>query len=716
MGEAKGLFPGRVVWVHDPQAVNQACAANAPGHGWYLRENNDQRVIDRMVSSALRSLTGEVTDRAAWSAVFRYHNATRGKGAVDYAPGEKIVIKLNATSAYHGNFDPADLTALTFISETSIGPVLAVLRQLVNVVGVAERDIYVGDPMKHIYPHLYAVWHGEFPDVHYLDNGGYTALGRETAVASTTATIHYSDNGSVLRTNVWSNNYPGDNPVTEDHVYAVFDEAEYLINLPMLKGHKRAGVTMFAKNHFGSHTRANASHLHNGLVAPTEMPNVSRDGYRLYRVQVDIMGHALLGKKNLVYLMDALWASDQELGVPLKWQMPPFANTYMASIFASLDPVAIESVGYDFLRSEFTAERVPQAGTFVQMPGVDDYLHQAAEAANWPPGLIYDPNDSGQPLPSLGTHEHWDSAATKRYSRNLSAAGTGIELVKLAAPASTGRLANLSARAHCEPGADVTMGALVIGGATKRVLVRAVGPSLAALGLAADAVLLDPTIQVLDINRNNAVVATNDDWSTADSPAILTEVAAALGARALDPGDATSAALLLSLPPGAYSIVARGKSGASGIVLLELYDADPAGITTRLVNLSARARCGTGDNVAIGGLVVTEAAKRVLIRAVGPTLVDRGTAPADVLMDPIISLHESRRKGAAIATNDNAVDSANAAEIAQVSARVGAGALAPTDRSSAALLQTLPRGAYTVVARGQAGSAGVVLVEVFDAD
>ena len=429
MGQARGIFPGRVVWVHDARAVNQACVVDAAGHGWFLSANNNQAVIDGMVSSALRTLTGQAGDAAAWDAIFRYHNATRGKGAVGYVRGEKIFIKVNATSAWPGNFNPDDLTPYAFISETSVGSVLAMLRQLVGVVGVSQADIYVGDPLKHIYKHLYDVWHAEFPNVHYLDNSGYQQLGREPVAASPTAVIHYSDRGATLRTNVSSDGYPGDDPVYQDNLYSIFQDAEYLINIPMLKGHKRAGVTMFAKNHFGSQTRADASHLHNGLVTTTELPTVSRAGYGLYRVQVDIMGHSLLGRKNLLFLMDALWATDYELDVPLKWQMAPFANGFMASLFASLDPVAIESVGYDFLRSEFTAERVPAASTCVQMPGVDDHLHQAADAATWPAGIAYDPDHRGVPVPSLGTHEHWNNASAKQYSRNLSPAGTGIELI-----------------------------------------------------------------------------------------------------------------------------------------------------------------------------------------------------------------------------------------------------------------------------------------------
>ncbi len=671
MGEAKGIFPGRVVWVHGAAAVNQACVADAPGHGWYLPENQNQPVIDAMVSRALRDLTGAPTDRAAWSAIFRYHNATRGKGATDYVRGEKIFLKLNATSAYAGNFDPADLTPRSFVSETSVGVVRAVLRQLVGVVGVDPRDISVGDPLKHIYRHLYETWHAEFPEVHYLGNGGYTSLGRETVVPSATAVLHYSDRGSVLRTNVWSNGYPGDDAVTEDHLYRVFETAEYLINLPMLKGHRRAGVTMFAKNHFGSHTRADASHLHNGLVAPTETIAGARSGYGLYRVQVDIMGHALLGRKNLLYLMDALWATDHELDVPLKWQSPPFSNTYMASIFASLDPVAIESVGYDFLRAEFTAGRSPPAGTYVQMDGVDDYLHQAADPANWPAGIRYDPDASGTPLGSLGAHEHWNNATAKQYSRNLARAGAGIELIQdeqalRADPVASRAVAvagsvSFTARGDGTPPLTYRWQRRTADGGTWADL----ADGGAFLGAATG------TLTIAD-----AAAGMNGDQFRC----LVTDAAQTAAT--------TNAATLYVLSRGAG----------------------------RLANLATRAYCGLDDHVTIGGFVITGAPKRVLVRAVGPSLAAQGLATDDLLANPLIELHDARRNNALVGQNDNWGDNANADEIRAVAAAIGAAPFTATDTTSAALLLTLPAGPYTFVVRGGPGAAGVVLGEVYEVE
>ena len=437
MGTPVGIFPGRVVWVHDPNATNENCDPMEQGHSYFEPENSNQDVIDKMVSKAIQELTGKTSDVEAWDAIFKFHNNSSGKGQVGYKAGEKIFIKINATSGWSGNYNNSDLSKVYSsmwggvnryygLSETSPEFMLSVLRQLVYKVNIAEEDIYIGDPMKFIYKHVYDYLHAEFPNVHYLDHAGHTNLGRELAVKGTTPLIKYSDRGTVLV-------YNGQ-PVYEDNLYKIFEDAEYLLNLPQMKGHVRGGVTMFAKNNFGSHTRDGANHLHNGLMEPGEAGLTTRAGYGLYRVQVDLMGHEILGKKNLVYLMEALWSTDHELNPPAKWQMAPFYNDWTSSIFASLDPVAIESVGYDFVRSEFTKERYPTSYEdvvdVIQLEGVCDYLRQAADPANWPVGIQYDPENDGTILTSLGVHEHWNNPIDKEYSKNLGT-GDGIELVKI---------------------------------------------------------------------------------------------------------------------------------------------------------------------------------------------------------------------------------------------------------------------------------------------
>jgi hypothetical protein len=435
MGEEQGTFPGRVVWVHDPDATNEDCDPGDHGHGWFLNENNDQDAIDAMLDTAVIALSEQNTIADAWDSFFKYNNSNRGKGDVGYVAGEIIFIKINRTSAWSigADFEPVNYG----ISETSPHLILSLLKHLVNEVGVAEEDIYIGDPMKHIYNHDYDLWHGEFPDIHYLDHDRDYG-GREIAEVGDVM-IYYSDSGAVLRTGpIWTDPSSGD-PVYDDHFYQIFEDCEYLINVPTLKGHKRAGVTMFAKNHFGSHTRSSAQHLHMGLVDPDENPGngIQRPGYGLYRVLVDLMGWELLREKNLIYLMDALWSAGYEIDIPTKWQIAPFNDDWSSSIFISQDNVAIESVGYDFLRTEYTSENHPGL-TYVQMEGTDDYLEQAADSDNWPADIVYDPEGDGSPIPSLGVHEHWNNSTDRQYSRNLGG-DYGIELVSI--PSSQGGVA-----------------------------------------------------------------------------------------------------------------------------------------------------------------------------------------------------------------------------------------------------------------------------------
>jgi hypothetical protein len=109
--------------------------------------------------------------------------------------------------------------------------------------------------------------------------------------------------------------------------------------------------------------------------------------------------------------------------------MAPFNTQYPASVFASQDPVAIESVGFDFLYKEFYVGN-PSGNDFPHYSGVDDYLHQAADSLNWAQGIRYDPENDGSFLPrSMGVHEHWNNATDKKYSRNISPDSNGIQLL-----------------------------------------------------------------------------------------------------------------------------------------------------------------------------------------------------------------------------------------------------------------------------------------------
>jgi hypothetical protein len=421
VGIARGLFPGRVVWIWDPHSTNESCT-NKFGDGWFMDKNTDQSVVDVMLADAIKQLSGRSTIPEAWNAFFTYFNSRKAKGAVGYRDGEKLFIRINQVSASNSTIE-ADYavknTSRYGMAETSPQVMLSLLRQLVNECGIKQELISIGDPMKHMYKHVYDRLHAEFPRATYLDF--YGTWGRTKPVAGPSPSIQYSDRGTVLK----SNGSTG-TPILDDIFPTVITEADYIIALPAMKAHARAGVTLCGKLHFGSNLRGSATHLHGGLVSPEMTP--TRTGYGLYRVQVDLMGHKDLGEKTVLFVLDALWAGSEANDPPRKFRMSPFNNDWTSSILVSQDQVALESVGFDFLKAEFTTSN--PFGSYPQIIGTDDHILQAADSTFWPAGLVYDPENDGRSIPSLGVCEHWNNADEKLYSRNLHN-GNGIELIQV---------------------------------------------------------------------------------------------------------------------------------------------------------------------------------------------------------------------------------------------------------------------------------------------
>jgi len=436
IGEAVGIFPGRVVWMYNEDATNENCSNTSNNDGvlnenddaWFLSHNNDYQTINDMLRHSLMYLTESNTVAGAWNAIFEFYNQKASKGKKTFTKDEKLLIKINATTAYGGLaggrynenlFRTDNLNLNPFSAETNPWLVLALLNSLVNDAGIPQEMIYVGDPARNIYQDFYLIWHESFPNVNYLGNNilhpelDILSLGRIPVAVSETDLVFYADDGTIMP------------DALSDKLYSIFEEVDYLINLPTLKAHATGGITLAAKNHFGSFTRNWAMHLHPGLMGGIDDP--SRLGYGLYRVQTDIMMHNLLGGKNLLMLVDGLYPGEDALGVPEKWQMSPFSNDWCSSIFLSLDPVAIESVCHDFLRTEYNGPTIAESRP--NWDGVDDYLHQAADQALWPDGIIYDPDNDGNLISSLGVHEHWNNENEMAYTRNLET-GNGIELIK----------------------------------------------------------------------------------------------------------------------------------------------------------------------------------------------------------------------------------------------------------------------------------------------
>ncbi len=422
IGQPVGIFPGRVVWTWDRTATRAGCT-NTVRDGepdfWFQDKNTNQEKVSAMISTGVQQLTGKSTDREAWDAIFRFHNDKNGKGNKGYSRGEKVLIKLNCTSA--GGLNP-DTMVRNFgspwvgASESSPQVALAVLSHLINEAGVPQNMIYIGDPQRNLPQDTYEKFHAVFPRVNYLGNNVYNDRvkivenGRTPVKISKSPLIFYSDKGAVMP------------DVISDHLYTIFEEATYMLNIPMMKGHNGSGITAFPKNHFGSQARRSSSHLHDGMMY------LERKGYGKYRVMVDIMGSEYLGKKNLVYILDALYPGPDWGDAPVKFEMSPFMDHWTSSVFFSFDEVAIESVAFDFLRTEFNGKNKYTDKAFPNYFGCDDNLHQAASEATWPHGLLYTPNGDGKKIQSLGVHEHWNNPMEKKYSRNLGT-GSGIELV-----------------------------------------------------------------------------------------------------------------------------------------------------------------------------------------------------------------------------------------------------------------------------------------------
>lgn len=426
VGIPRGAVPGRVTWMWDAGATNEHAVVKNRDDMYILPKNTNRDVVQEMVDHSVNYLAGENNLSDSWEALFSYFNSTRGKGQVGYASGEKIFIKMNLVGQWGINTDHYQIANYT-AGHTTPQVVMALLDHLVNVVGADQQDISLGDPIQQFPKEYYEIISTEFPDVNFISSTA--ALGQRTlAVIGPEPAIFYSDKGSILREgdpDSWGNSDMG-GPVTRDSLYTVILEADYLINVANLKGHERAGVSMCAKNHFGSHGRFYAKQLHMGLVHPDQAPNeISRDTYGQYRVLVDLMGHEKLGGNTLLFVLDALYSAPGAGSIVVKSKS--FGNDWMSSIFMSQDHVAIESVGLDFAREEYQEKY--QSNTYPQYNAVEDYLLQAADPAYWPEGFVYDPENDGTPLGSLGVYESWNNPVDKLYSGNLG--GSGIELVKV---------------------------------------------------------------------------------------------------------------------------------------------------------------------------------------------------------------------------------------------------------------------------------------------
>lgn len=303
--------------------------------------------------------------------------------------------------------------------------------------------------------------------------------------------------------------------------------------------------------------------------------------------------------------------------------------------------------------------------------------------------------------------------ASRPAGAGFAAAADVVRTFTVTAAPVADRLINLSARVRIapDPSRSLIAGFVIAGPQPKRVLVRGIGPTLAAFGVG-DA-LVNPRLQIFD--STGTVVLENDDWSGTDTAAAFAQVSA----FALAPGS-RDAALLATLAPGSYTMqITAGTE--TGTALAEVYDAsaDPGAETQRLVNISTRGMVEAGDGVLIGGFVVRGSTpKKVLVRGIGPRLAGFGVTGA--LADPRLAVFSGQT---VVAQNDNwstptpvgaGQTPATATELAAVAQTVGAFALG-AGSLDAAVLVTLAPGAYTAQVAGAGTTTGVALVEIYEA-
>ena len=252
---------------------------------------------------------------------------------------------------------------------------------------------------------------------------------------------------------------------------------------------------------------------------------------------------------------------------------------------------------------------------------------------------------------------------------------------------------NLSTRTRVDTGDNTLIGGFIVTGNTsKKVIIRAIGPSLALGGTPLPNRLADPTLELRD--NAGALIFFNDNW--VDSPQKQQIIDSTI-----PPSDDREAAIVATLPPGNYTAIMRGLNNTSGIGVLEVYDLAHV-FSSSLANISSRGLVEAGDNVMIGGFIVDSQTSQLIVRALGPSLTQAGIVNA--LADPTLELYNG--DGNIIAFNNDWQDTDQE--------KIKATGIAPTHEKESVILATLAPGNYTAIVRGQNKTVGVGLVEVYN--
>lgn len=429
IGIARGIYPGRVVMTRNPEATKWAGRWDKEEDQWWLDKNTDVAKVSEMLSVTLQKLSGTKKDKDAWEKIFKYYNQNiRGLKNRNYQPEETVAIKVNLNNSSINKKDNQ--------SDASPQMVLALVRQLVHHAKVPENNIIIYDVRRTIYPAMLTTVWKEFKDVRFLQER--PANNRQPVNPA------YGDHQGLEGADwVEGISYSSGNYKEAKLIPRQIKDATYIINLAMLKLHSypynymedgdegQTAVTMTAKNHAGS--IKGTPELHSIL-------NTKQEGKKnAYSPLVDLEASPNLGKKTILYLLDGLYCGRKWRTYPIHFPNPPFNNKVVpyenpewpACILASLDGVALQSVGLDILyaqtknNNEESYYNVPR---IMIRENADDFLREMATPDNAPSGIKY--MQDGKPVASLGVFEHWDDDTSMKYSRNIDPKkGEGIEFV-----------------------------------------------------------------------------------------------------------------------------------------------------------------------------------------------------------------------------------------------------------------------------------------------
>ncbi len=329
IGTAKGIFPGRVAWVYNPNA------AKWTGTGSYWAAAvNPQAEYDKSFTAGIKSLSGGTTDADSWDAIFKWFNNSHGRPGTGYVAGDKIAIKVNQNNT-SGYFDPGNNM------NTNPQSAVAVVRSLVNA-GVPQADIVIGDPSRVVTDNVYQAIKAAYPNVVVVD--------------------WYGQNGRVTTGNQAGAFIPNPDGVPNGEAMCFFT-ARYLISQGLLKGHDGQGITFCAKNYFG------ITGINNDWTKNPGHPNITS--------LTAFMTSPNYGGKTILWMMDAMYPSRNLGGAPsFGWASAPFFGKPASSFIMSLDGVAEEVVSLDFFYQHY-ADEINQNGGIANAEG---YLLNAARA------------------------------------------------------------------------------------------------------------------------------------------------------------------------------------------------------------------------------------------------------------------------------------------------------------------------------------------------